>query len=70
LEEITDLPPSCGKPAAAFFAAFFKAIPLTSRKAFSVVASGTKPTPQIAGQQATLSIATTALSPTAECGRA
>jgi hypothetical protein len=35
-----------------------------------VVTSGTMRTPQIAGQQATLSIAMTALSPTAECGRA
>jgi hypothetical protein len=47
-----------------------KVIARASRKASSVVTSGAKRTPQIAGPQATLSIATTALSPTAECGRA
>jgi len=58
LAEITDLPSPCGKPAAAFF----KVIPRTSRKAFSVVTSGTMRTPPIAGPQATFSIAATALS--------
>jgi len=56
--KITDLPPPCGRPAAAFL----KVIARASRKASSVLTSGAMRTPPIAGPQATLSIATTALS--------
>ena len=57
--KITDLPPPCGKPAAAFL----KVIARASRKASSVLTSGAMRTPPIAGPQAMLSIETTALSP-------
>jgi hypothetical protein len=60
--KITDLPPPCGSPAAAFL----KVIARASRKASSVLTSGAMRTPPIAGPQAMLSIATTALSPTAD----
>ena len=57
--KITDLPPPCGKPAAAFL----KVIARANRKASSVLTSGAMRTPPIAGPQAMLSIETTALSP-------
>jgi hypothetical protein len=55
--KITDLPPPCGRPAAAFL----KVIARANRNASSVVTSGAMRTPPIAGPQAILSIATTAL---------
>jgi len=57
--KITDLPPPCDKPAAAFL----KVIARASRRASSVLTSGAMRTPPMAGPQAMLSIATIALSP-------